>query len=154
MSPRILAISALMNLVTFGCDLGSQPDNQPTVTVADGIRYALSLEQIVFRVADSVHGELLVTNVTSRQIQLVFPNQHALRWRLLDHLDRELLTYPTGWFPAFSFLTIEPGEAKSYAFSFVLKDRHNIAFRAGDYIFEARLDRADSPYLQKDIYVR
>lgn len=154
MSLRTLVIAAILNLLTFGCDLGSQPDNQPIVIVSDGIQYMLSLERVLFRVADSVHGELRATNVTSQQIQLVFPNQHALRWRLLDYFGQEQLTYPMGWFPAFSYLTIDPGEVKIYTFAFVLKDPDNVPFQQGDYLLEARLDRPDSPYLRKNIYIR
>jgi hypothetical protein len=73
---------------------------------------------------------------------------------LIDSGDKEILTYPTGWLPAFSHLTLAAGEEKTYAFAFALRDRHNVGVNSGTYRFEAGLARESSPYLQKQIYVQ
>jgi hypothetical protein len=154
MNQTVFVLAAVLNSLLIGCDLGSQPENQPTTIVAEGISYTLSLERVIFRLADSVSGELIVRNVLPTSVELQFPNQHALRWRLLNQADQEVLTFPTGWFPAFSYLRLSSGETKVYTFRFALRDRHNVALDPGVYRFQARLDREGSPYLQKEIHVQ
>mgnify|MGYP001617265113 CR=1 FL=1 len=109
MRQLIITLAVLFSSFVFGCDLGSQPANQPSTATVDGVTYTLSLERVVLASTDTVKGRLVAANITSQSIRLQFPNQHQLRWRLLDGDGKEVLIYPTGWFPAFSYLDFPAG---------------------------------------------
>ena len=154
MTQTTISLLATLCIVVGGCDLGTEPENQPVTTIVDGVRYTLTFQHIVFSAPDTCDGNLKVDNITTETIDLQFPSQHALRWRLLNENDQEVLTNPTVGLIPFSNLTLSPHGTYHFGFQLVLKDNHNIVLRSGVYRFELGLDRPSSPYLQKLIYIR